>query len=178
LHAHFFFPQKIKTLDFEKYKVKGQIWRPWKHNCAEHIGVIDLWKGYFIIFEMSIQWALYLNSGRSYATFSKTTCVKRSFLTILDVCSQKSSGHKAVKFGRITYLHWDYNLTKNHSILRDSGWECLFSVWIWCVMTWLWSCSFFWTGSGRSFLCLWHWRHCAKTQGVETKDATCWTTLW
>jgi hypothetical protein len=42
-------------------------------------------------------------------------------LTTLDVCSQKSSGHKAVKFGRNTYLHCDYNLTKNHSILRGLG---------------------------------------------------------
>jgi hypothetical protein len=33
-------------------------------------------------------------------------------LTILDVCSQKSSGHKAVKFGRNIYLHWDYNPTE------------------------------------------------------------------
>jgi hypothetical protein len=36
-----------------------------------------------------------------------------SFLITLDVCSQKSSGHKAVKFGRNTYLNWDYSLTKN-----------------------------------------------------------------
>jgi hypothetical protein len=46
---------------------------------------------------------------------------KRVPLTTLDVCSQKSSGHKAVEFGRNTYLHWDYNLTKNHSIPRGSG---------------------------------------------------------
>jgi hypothetical protein len=38
-----------------------------------------------------------------------------SFLTNLDVCSQKFSGHNVVIFGRNTYLHRDYNLTKNHS---------------------------------------------------------------
>jgi hypothetical protein len=42
-------------------------------------------------------------------------------LTALNVCSQNSSGHKTVKFGRNAHLHWDYNLTKNHLILRQSG---------------------------------------------------------
>jgi hypothetical protein len=37
---------------------------------------------------------------------------KTCFLTTLDVCCQKARGHKAVKFGRNTYLHWDYNVTK------------------------------------------------------------------
>jgi hypothetical protein len=35
-----------------------------------------------------------------------------NFLTILDVCSQNSSGHKTVTFGRNTYLYWHYSLTK------------------------------------------------------------------
>jgi hypothetical protein len=60
---------------------------------------------------------------------------KTPLLTTLDVCCQKSSGHKAVKFGRNAFLNWDYNLTKNHSILRGSGWKCHFSVLIWCGMT-------------------------------------------
>jgi hypothetical protein len=50
---------------------------------------------------------------------------KTSFLTPLDIFSYKSSGNKAVKFGMNTYFHWDYNLTKNHSILRVSGWKYL-----------------------------------------------------
>jgi hypothetical protein len=41
-----------------------------------------------------------------------------SFLPTLDVCSQKSSGHEAVKFGRDTYLHWDYNLTKKKKNIK------------------------------------------------------------
>jgi hypothetical protein len=38
-------------------------------------------------------------------------------MTNVDVCSQKCSGHKAVKFGGNTYRHGD-NLKKNHSVLR------------------------------------------------------------
>jgi hypothetical protein len=41
----------------------------------------------------------------------------------LDVCSQESSGHKAVKFGRNTYLNWDYNLTKKSFISEGVGFE-------------------------------------------------------
>jgi hypothetical protein len=61
--------------------------------------------------------------GQKLCHFSKDNFwpKKRVFLTALDVCFQKCSGHKAVKFGRKTYLNWDYNLTKNHSILRQSG---------------------------------------------------------
>jgi hypothetical protein len=51
-----------------------------------------------------------------------------SFLTTLDVCSQKSIGHKAVKFVRNTYLNWDYNLTKNRSILRGEVGKSPFGV--------------------------------------------------
>jgi predicted glycosyltransferase len=48
-------------------------------------------------------------------TFSKTPCaIKTRFF-------DKFGCNKAVKFGRSAYLHWDYNLTKNHSILRGSG---------------------------------------------------------
>jgi hypothetical protein len=49
--------------------------------------------------------------------------------------SQNCSGNNAVKLGRNTFLHWDYNLTKNNLILRGSGWECLFSVLISCGTT-------------------------------------------
>jgi hypothetical protein len=55
-------------------------------------------------------------------------CPKNEFFYNLDVSSQKSSGHKALKSGRNNNLHWDYNLSKNHSLLRGSGWKCLFSV--------------------------------------------------
>jgi hypothetical protein len=132
-----YFFKKIKKQHFEKYKVKGQIWRLWIHTCAEYISATGHWKGHFISFEISIKWALYLNLGRSYATFSETICAEetRFFFTTLDVSFQKSSGHKAVKFGSNAYLNWDYSLTKNHSILRGSIWKCLFSVLIWCGMT-------------------------------------------
>jgi hypothetical protein len=50
----------------------------------------------------------------------KTTCGQKIVFTS-DVCCQKSRGHKAVKSGRNTNLHWDYNLTKNNSILKESG---------------------------------------------------------
>jgi hypothetical protein len=87
------------------------------------------WKGHFISFEMSIKWTLYLNSSKRYATFSKRTCAeKMRFLTILDVCCQKSSGRKAVKFGRNAYLNWDYNLTKKS--FNSDG------VRLWLVLIW------------------------------------------
>jgi hypothetical protein len=50
------------------------------------------------------------------------------FLTNLDVCSPKSGGHKAVKFGSNTYFHYYYNLTKKHSVLRGWGFKCLLCV--------------------------------------------------
>jgi hypothetical protein len=122
-----------KIPHFEKYEVKGQIWRPWIHNCPEYIGVIGHWKGHFISFEVSITWALYLNSGRSYATFSKTTCAKEMrFVTNSDVSCQKSCGHKAVKFGRNAYLNWDYSLTEIIQFCLDRvgnvTFLCLFDV--------------------------------------------------
>jgi hypothetical protein len=107
LHAHNIFFKKIKILHFEKYKTKGQVLRPWKCNCAEYIGVIGHWKANFISFEMSIKQALNLNVWQKLCHFF--------------YCSQKSSGHKAIKFGKNIYVHWDYNLTKNHSNLRRSG---------------------------------------------------------
>lgn len=44
---------------------------------------------------------------------------KKSVLTTLVVYFQNSSAHKAVKFGKNTYLHWDNNL-KTKSILWGS----------------------------------------------------------
>jgi hypothetical protein len=44
--------------------------------------------------------------------FQDNLCPKNEFVDNFDVCSQKSSGHKAVKFDRNVYLHWDYNLSK------------------------------------------------------------------
>jgi hypothetical protein len=49
------FLKKIKIPHFEKFKVKGQIWRSLQHNCAEYIGVIGHWKGHFISFEINIK---------------------------------------------------------------------------------------------------------------------------
>jgi hypothetical protein len=44
---------------------------------------------------------------------SKRTCTqKTSLLTIVDVCPQNSSRHKAETFGNNTNPHLDYNLTK------------------------------------------------------------------
>jgi hypothetical protein len=34
---------------------KGQILKPWKHNCTEYVGIIGNWKGHFISFENSIK---------------------------------------------------------------------------------------------------------------------------
>jgi hypothetical protein len=89
-------------------------------NITEYTDVIGHWKLDFISFEM----------GRSYATISSTTWAqkKTSFLTTLDVCSQNSTGHKAVKFGTNTYVHCGYDLTKNHLILWVPLWKCLFCV--------------------------------------------------
>jgi hypothetical protein len=38
-YMHTIYLKKIKIPHFEKCKVKGQILRPWIHNCAEYIGV-------------------------------------------------------------------------------------------------------------------------------------------
>jgi hypothetical protein len=54
-YMHTIYFSKIKIPHFEKYKVKGQIYKLWIHNCAEYIGVIGHWKRNFISFEMSIK---------------------------------------------------------------------------------------------------------------------------
>jgi hypothetical protein len=54
---------------------------------------------------------------------------KRVFLTTLDVCCRKSSGHQAVKFGRNNYLYWDYNLTKYHSVRGGRVVTCVDLTW-------------------------------------------------
>jgi hypothetical protein len=59
--------------------------------------------------------------GQKLCHFFKDNMCPKYFFTTSDVCSQKSNSHKAVKFGRITRLHWDYSLTKNHSILMGLG---------------------------------------------------------
>jgi hypothetical protein len=109
MHKIYIFKKWKKIPHCEKYKVKGQIWRPWMHNCAEYIGVIGHWKEHFISFEMSIKWALYLNSGRSYATFSKTTCAKKNLFFInLGVCCQshkKSLSSEGVGLWPVLILH-------------------------------------------------------------------------
>jgi hypothetical protein len=45
----------------------------------------------------------------------------------VDKCllSKNSSVHKAAKFDSNTFLHWDYNLKNNCSILRGMGRKCL-----------------------------------------------------
>jgi hypothetical protein len=56
---------------------------------------------------------------------------KLVFLTLLDVCSQKSSGHRSVNFGRNTYLHWVYNLKKSFNSEGVGLWPVL----IWPTQT-------------------------------------------
>jgi hypothetical protein len=58
-----------------------------------------------------------------------------SFLTTSDICYLKCGGSKAIKFGRNSYLHWDYNLTKNYLFLRGLRWKYLIYMLIWCGIT-------------------------------------------
>jgi hypothetical protein len=97
------FLKNVKILYFEKCKVKGQIWRPWKHTCAE----LGHWKGHFVSFGISIEWALCLSLGGSYAQ-------TMSFFDNFGVFSQNYSGHKAIKFGRNTYLSTRMTVTQKH----------------------------------------------------------------
>jgi hypothetical protein len=79
-----------------------------------YVGATGHRKGHFIGFYTSIKHALYLNQGRSCVAFSKTTCAQKALFLYktLDVCFQKSSGHKAVNSGRThTHLHWDSHKT-------------------------------------------------------------------
>jgi hypothetical protein len=57
------------------------------------------------------------------------------FLTTLGVCCPKSSGRKAVKFGRNMYFHQYHSLTKRYLVLKGQGWKCLSYVLSWCEMT-------------------------------------------
>jgi hypothetical protein len=54
MHTIYFF-KKIKLPHFEKYKVKDEISRHQKHDCAEYTGVIDHWKEHFVSSEMSMK---------------------------------------------------------------------------------------------------------------------------
>jgi hypothetical protein len=46
-------------------------------------------------------------------SFYNSLCPRNDFLlSTVDVCHPNSSGHKAVRFVRSTYLYWDYNITK------------------------------------------------------------------
>jgi hypothetical protein len=69
MYTIYFSKKKKRIPPFENYVVKDQIWRPWKHNCAEYVGVIGHWKGNCTSFEMSIKWALYLNRAEVMPLF-------------------------------------------------------------------------------------------------------------
>lgn len=42
---------KIQIPHLKEYKVRGLIWRPWKRNGAEYIGVVRRLKGHFVSFK-------------------------------------------------------------------------------------------------------------------------------
>jgi hypothetical protein len=67
---------------------------------------------------------------------------KNELFAAMDICCQNSSGHKGVKFGKNTYLYWDYNLRILFSS-KDAGLE----------MSHLCSCDVEWPGKWVTGVC-------------------------